>query len=248
MKYFTFMATDSGAQPNLPEEDNPEEDTTVEWVKQQVAAGTLIDGGRIEPRENAKTVRVRNGELIVTDGPFTESKEWISGWAVMECDDREKVIEIMAKHPVARHGQIEIRPFWDGDDQEHSRSIDDDPVNGHYIMFVCVDPNPDTDTAPEPDVDDWFHRHNASGKRVTGHVLTGTGDAITVTVRDGTTLVHDGPFTASKEWIAGYDLLNCTSMDEAVAIAAEHAMARSGRIEVRAAMPSDSTVQHNVRR
>ena len=112
MKYFTFIATDSGAQPNLPEEDNPDEDTTVEWVQQQVAAGTIIDGERIEPRENAKTVRVRNGELIVTDGPVTESKEWISGWAVMECDDREKVIEIMAKQGPVQTSQVRASTYW----------------------------------------------------------------------------------------------------------------------------------------
>lgn len=231
MKYFTFMATDATAEPYLPEEDN-----IADWLRDEIASGTTIDGDRIEPREKAKTVRVRNGELLVTDGPFTESKEWINGWGVMECDDLDQVIEIMAKHPVARFGQIEIRPFSADDDQEHSREIDADPTKS-YIMFVCVDGDPDTDPAPEADIDAWVERHNASGKRVTGHQLAGISDATTMKVRDGKTLVTDGPFTESKEWIAGYDLLNCASMDEAIAIAAEHTMARGGRIEVRAAWP-----------
>lgn len=231
MKYFTFMATDAGAEPYRPEEDN-----ILEWVKEHIANGTAVDGERIEPQENAKTVRVRNGELLVTDGPFTESKEWINGWGVMECDDLDQVIETMAKHPVARFGQVEIRPFWPDADQQHTRSIDDDPANG-YIMFVCVDGDPDTDPAPEADIDEWVAKHNASGKRITGHQLAGIEDATTVKVRGGKTLVTDGPFTESKEWIAGYDLLNCESMDEAIAIAAEHTMARGGRIEVRAAWP-----------
>jgi hypothetical protein len=108
VKYFTFMVTDSTAEPYLPEEDN-----IAEWVKTAIAEGTEFDGDRIRPREEAKTVRVRNGELIVTDGPFTESKEWINGWGINEFDDLDHAIEVMAKHPVARFGQIEIRPFFD---------------------------------------------------------------------------------------------------------------------------------------
>ena len=110
MKYFTFMVTDSTAEPYLPEEDNIEQ-----WVRDAIAEGTEFDGDRIRPREEAKTVRVRNGEVIVTDGPFTESKEWINGWGINEFDDLDQAIEVMAKHPVARFGQIEIRPFFDGE-------------------------------------------------------------------------------------------------------------------------------------
>ena len=108
MKYFTFMVTDNTAEPYRPEEDNVEQ-----WVKDAIANGGEFDGDRIRPREEAKTVRVRNGELIVTDGPFTESKEWINGWGINEFDDLDQAIEVMAKHPVARFGQIEIRPFFD---------------------------------------------------------------------------------------------------------------------------------------
>jgi hypothetical protein len=108
MKYFTFMVTDSMAEPYLPEEDNIEQ-----WLKDAIAEGTERDGDRIRPREEAKTVRVRNGQLIVTDGPFTESKEWINGWGINEFTDLDQAIEVMAKHPVARFGQIEIRPFFD---------------------------------------------------------------------------------------------------------------------------------------
>ena len=108
MKYFTFMVTDSAAEPYLPEED-----TIVQWIKDVNALVGEGDGDRIRPREEAKTVRVRNGELIVTDGPFTESKEWINGWGINEFDDLDQAIAAMAQHPVARFGQIEIRPFYD---------------------------------------------------------------------------------------------------------------------------------------
>lgn len=108
MQYFTFMVTDSTAEPYEPAEDNIEQ-----WVRDRIADGTERGGERLRPREEAKTVRVRNGELIVTDGPFTESKEWVNGYGINEFDDLDQAIAVMAQHPVARFGQIEIRPFFD---------------------------------------------------------------------------------------------------------------------------------------
>ena len=231
MQYFTFMATDADAEPYLPEEDD-----IADWVAETRANGTLVDGDRIENRELAKTVRVRNGELLITDGPFTESKEWINGWGIMEFEDLDQAIEVMSKHPVARFGAIEIRPF-------HS----DDPVQHHwvegkkrkFIMFVAIDGDPDTDPAPDPDIEQWVADNDASGARIGGHQIAYISDATMVRKHRGELLVTDGPFTESKEWIAGYDLLDVASMDEAIAIAAAHPMARGGRIEVRAAWPMD---------
>jgi hypothetical protein len=63
-------------------------------------------------------VRTRGGELIVTDGPFTESKEWIAGYDVLECDSKEQAIEIAARHPMARFGRVEVREAWPFDPSE----------------------------------------------------------------------------------------------------------------------------------
>ena len=108
-----------------------------------------------------------------------------------------------------------------------------------YIMFVCVDGDPDTDQSPEPDIEKWVADNDAAGTRVGGDRLTEPDDATMVRLRGGTTLVTDGPFTEGKEFIVGFDLLECDSMDQAVAIAASHPMARRGRIEVRACWPMD---------
>ena len=51
-------------------------------------------------------------EVLVTDGPFTESKEWIAGYDVIEAADLDEAIEIASKHPMARFGRIELRPVW----------------------------------------------------------------------------------------------------------------------------------------
>ncbi len=104
-----------------------------------------------------------------------------------------------------------------------------------YIMFVAVDPEPDTSTAEVPSVDDWFNE--IADSWVLGERLRPVRDAKLVRVRDGEVLVTDGAFTESKEWIAGFDILECESIERAIEIAAKHPMAREGRIEVREFWP-----------
>jgi hypothetical protein len=50
--------------------------------------------------------------LLITDGPFTESREWIAGFDILDCEGLDEAIEIASKHPMARFGRLELRPFW----------------------------------------------------------------------------------------------------------------------------------------
>jgi hypothetical protein len=102
-----------------------------------------------------------------------------------------------------------------------------------YMMFVCTDGEPDTDTADEPDVDAWVAENDAAGRRLQGSVLAPTSAATTVRVRNGRLLVSDGPFAETKEVIVGFDLLECADLDEAIEVARAHPMARHGRLEIR---------------
>lgn len=111
MKYMMFVATDT--EPDTSAEPTPEIEA---WFADVTGRGKWVTGDRLRPREDATTVRVRSGEMLVTDGPFTESKEWIMGFDVLECDDLDEALEIASKHPVARNGRIEVRPFWPMDD------------------------------------------------------------------------------------------------------------------------------------
>jgi hypothetical protein len=63
----------------------------------------------------SKTVRVRKGQLLVTDGPFIETREWIGGFDFLDCANMEEAIEIASKHPMARFGTIEVRPVRNRD-------------------------------------------------------------------------------------------------------------------------------------
>ena len=90
----------------------PEEDTIAEWDAEMTRRGVSMLGDRLRPPEFAKTVRVRGEDAFVTDGPFTESKEWVAGFDVIDVRDLDEAIEVAAKHPMARFGRIELRRAW----------------------------------------------------------------------------------------------------------------------------------------
>ncbi|MBU2667441.1 hypothetical protein KOI35_28410 [Actinoplanes bogorensis] len=102
-----------------------------------------------------------------------------------------------------------------------------------YMMFVCSDPEPETDDSRVPDIEVWVAENDAAGRRIMGDVLAPPSAATTVRVRGGETMLTDGPFTETKEVIVGFDILECADLDEAIAVAAAHPMAYGGRIELR---------------
>ena len=106
-----------------------------------------------------------------------------------------------------------------------------------YMMLVCTDPSvvlsPEEAADMGPGTDAWVTETDGRGVRLQGNRLCEPGDATTVRIRGGQTLVSDGPFTETKEQIAGYDLLECENLDEAIEVAAKHPMARAGIIDIR---------------
>jgi hypothetical protein len=96
---------------------SPEEATrigpdTEAWVKEMDSRGVRLQGDQLRPVSDATTVCVRNGEVLIADGPFAETKEQIAGFDILECADLDEAIEVASKHPVARFGKLEVRPFW----------------------------------------------------------------------------------------------------------------------------------------
>jgi hypothetical protein len=107
MRYLMFVCTDPSAEQYDPKQDNIES-----WVSEMDGRGIRILGDRLAGVDQAITVRKRNGKVLKSDGPFAETKEWIAGFDVIECASIDEAIEVAAKHPMARFGKIEIRPFW----------------------------------------------------------------------------------------------------------------------------------------
>jgi len=105
-----------------------------------------------------------------------------------------------------------------------------------FMMFVVVDPDAAAQAEPSEDdlsIDEWLDDVDGRGKRITGDALRPATEAVTVRISQEQVLVSDGPFADTKEWIAGFDILECDDLDEAIAIAARHPQANGGKLELR---------------
>jgi hypothetical protein len=94
-------------------EVSPEESSAEAWVEEMDGRGVRLHGTRLRPVSDATTVRVRDGEVLLADGPFAETKEQVGGYDLIECANLDEAIEVAAKHPVAKFGVIEVRPVWE---------------------------------------------------------------------------------------------------------------------------------------
>ena len=83
------------------------------WVEEMDARGVRRFGSRLRPVRDATTVQLRGGEVLLTDGPFADTKEQIGGFDILECRDLDEAIEVASKHPAARFGTLEVRPLWE---------------------------------------------------------------------------------------------------------------------------------------
>ncbi len=114
MKYLLLVCWD-GEQMNAQAEPEPgsapAEEEGFPWLDDLQARGAWITGDQLAPPRRARTVRVRDGKTMVTDGPFAETKEALGGFDLIECDSLEEAVEIAARHPVAQLGTIEVRPL-----------------------------------------------------------------------------------------------------------------------------------------
>jgi hypothetical protein len=106
MKYMMFVCTDTA-----PETDESGVPDIHAWVAENDAAGRRLQGSELGSPAAATTVRVRGGELLLSDGPFAETKEVIVGYDILECADLDEAIEVARAHPMAWHGRLELRPF-----------------------------------------------------------------------------------------------------------------------------------------
>ena len=77
-----------------------------------IQRGNFKAGDRLQPRTTATTVRVRDGKVLTTDGPFAETREQLGGYYLIEAKDLDEALGIAARIPSARIGSIEVRPIW----------------------------------------------------------------------------------------------------------------------------------------
>jgi hypothetical protein len=113
MKYLCLIYQDESVSLKLPkaeaEKIHAEYLAFADEIKK---SGRLLGSHGLQPTQMATTVRVRNGKVGTTDGPFAETKEQLGGYFLIEAGDLNEAIQIAAKIPSARFGSIEVRPVW----------------------------------------------------------------------------------------------------------------------------------------
>jgi hypothetical protein len=234
MRYMLIHTADPDVAAEWDEKENWASFSS--WVQETVRSGVNLQGGRLRPTADATTIKIRDGELVITDGPYAETKEQVAGYDVLECASLDEAVRWASRHPHSWLGSVEVRTLPDSAPDAPLPEPGEGKVR--YMMLVCTDPavDPREFARIEP-VDPWVDEMNGRGIRLYGSELEPPGSARTVRVRDSRAIVTDGPFAETKEQIAGFDVLECADLDEAIEVASRHPMARLGMLEVRPFWP-----------
>ena len=226
MKYILFIAVDPVGERN---DESPEA-----WVEHWNARGVRLEGNGLEALSDTRTVRVRGDRVLVTDGPFAETTEWIAGFDLIEAADLDEAIEVAAGHPMATAGRIEIRPVEELDFGPGTANVphEGDVPASRFLALFRLDPSAEP-FDPEPDaVAAWIREGLASGRYLGGHHLKPVDDATLVRRRGGELLVTDGAHTDVPESVTGIAFLD-GDWDDVLEYLSRSPMARSGLAELR---------------
>jgi hypothetical protein len=111
MQYLCLIYDAESTWETMPEEErNAVYGEYMEFTQSIKDSGNHVAGDALQPISTATSVRVRNGETLVTDGPFAETKEQLGGYYLIEAKDMDEALKIAERIPSARYGTIEVRP------------------------------------------------------------------------------------------------------------------------------------------
>jgi hypothetical protein len=236
MKYLNFVGSDG---PSEPEEQAVMRREIPRWSEEMRARGVYRLGRPLDLPDTAVTVRVREGQTLVTDGPFVEAKEFIAGFNVLDCANLDEVIQVQAKGPVSWFKAIEIRPFANEPrlgEQAFAFGRHEDGATSPYALLAWTGgtaADSSAGLAVMEEVGAWRQDLTARVPHILGGTLAGADTATTLRVRDGKTLLADGPFFQTGEIITDIDVISCADRQQAIQLAATHPLARYHVVEVR---------------
>ncbi len=191
------------------------------------AASAIRAGDALAPVAAAARITGGPDHPAVTDGPFAEGAEVAGGYYVFEADNLDDALELARQIPAARYGAVEVWPMvhW---------GAPTDPV-GNAWLALLLEPADGVITPGTPEWENGLAQHGEFGKAAGDHVLGGAPlhpptTATTVKVRDGETILTDGPYVEGAEVANGFYYLRATDRDEAVKIAS---MIPASVVEVR---------------
>jgi hypothetical protein len=114
MRYALLICTEDKQQAEMSQDEaGAQMAGYLAFGEEMGARGVLQGGERLKPSASATTVRVRDGEVLTSDGPFAETKEQMAGFYLVGCKDLDEAIEVASKIPGAQNGSIEVRPIWE---------------------------------------------------------------------------------------------------------------------------------------
>lgn len=125
MKYLCLICADTLMEDMSSERRDQHYRDYAEFTDEMRRGGHLVACNRLLPPETATTVRVRDGRITTTDGPFAETKEHVGGYYVLEAEDLDEAIRLAAKIPGCWHGCVEIRPIADDETTRRTLGFDD---------------------------------------------------------------------------------------------------------------------------
>ncbi len=194
------------------------------------------EGMALQPSPTAKTVRWHKGKVIVTDGPFAETKEQLGGVAVLEADDMARAVELVSKHPGLHYGAtFEIRPIDEESLLRQTASLaalrPSAPADPQWVRFASLgylDENgwsaisEDERAAMFKSCIAFDETRVKNGQWLSGIGLKSARTAKTLRAKGGQVTVTDGPFAETKEFLGGIVVLAIKDLDEGIAMLSKH--------------------------
>jgi len=114
MRYALLIYQNEAEHAQLSQEERGAEYGAYQALNEELRhRGLLLSTEAIQPIHTATTVQVREGKIVITDGPFAETKEHLRGYILLNCQDLDEALTLAPRIPAARYGSIEIRPVME---------------------------------------------------------------------------------------------------------------------------------------
>jgi hypothetical protein len=213
--------------------------------------GHWADGSAaLQSTSKARTLRSKDGYLIVTDGPFAETKEQLGGLLALEARDMDHAVELMSKHPGVRVGPFEIRPIDEAMSECGKSAVQSSAGSAEGTKFICLGYGDERVWSAMSDSERtglikecaaYGEVLSQYGSWVGGDALQDSRSAKTLRHRSGKVMVTDGPYAETKEQLGGIAIFKFRDMEQAIEAWSKHPCLRLGdALEIR---PADESIE-----
>jgi hypothetical protein len=206
------------------------------YDEQLLAKGHWVGQGHaLQSSKTAKTLKQKAGKLIVTDGPFAETREQLGGFGIFEAANHAEAVALMSRHPGLQFGAFEIRPMDEEMTNRCNPKPSPGPAGGKKIVCMSYGDeanwNALSDTQRDAIIEECLNYTETNLKHagwVGGAALHPANTAKTLRSQGGKVQVTDGPYAETKEQLGGVAIFTFRDMNDAVASWSHHACLRIG--------------------